>query len=163
LADEHFRQEIENCARALNKKIYIPHGAILGLDGIYDGKKVIENVEVTTIKHPKSLGMKEDISEPLIVYQGPTRWACERFPRNVNVHAAIALSGLGFDRTISKIVADPSTNLMTHVIVVSGKGLHWKIEIESRSVGEVTGSYTPESAYQTVRRLCLSNAGFHLA
>jgi aspartate dehydrogenase len=164
LADDEFRQKLENFASASKKKIYIPHGAILGLDGIYDGRNVIETVEITTIKHPKNLNLREKtIDKPTVVYQGSVRGACECFPRNVNVHAAIALSGIGFDKTISKIIADPGTDRMTHNIKVNGMGLCWGIHIESRSVGAVTGTYTPESVYQTVRRLCSTNLGFQLA
>jgi aspartate dehydrogenase len=164
LADEAFRQEIDKAAKSSGREIYIPHGAILGLDGIHDGKKVLEKVEITTIKSPKSLGLKDEgVTEATVVYEGPTREACKRFPRNVNVHASLALTGLGFDSTRSKIVADPGTKSMMHVIEAIGKGLRWKIEIESRAIGEVTGAYTPESIYQTVRRICLHEGGLRLA
>jgi len=164
LADDNYRREITECAQAAGKRIFIPHGAIIGLDGIYDGRNVLEHVNVTTTKHPKSLGMNSvEINEPIVVYKGPTRGACERFPRNVNIHAAIALAGLGFDKTHSKIVADLQAQTMGHVIEVSGKGLRWKIEIESRVAGDVTGTYTPESIYKTVERLCRQDAGLNLA
>ena len=164
LADDSYRREISECAQRAGKRIFIPHGAIIGLDGIFDGRNVIEHVSVTTSKRPKSLGMDDaEINEPMVVYNGPTRGACERFPRNVNIHAAIALAGLGFDNTHSKIVADPRTETMGHVIEVSGRGLYWKIEVESRIAGDVTGAYTPESIYKTVERLCLRNAGLNLA
>lgn len=164
LADEAFRRELERTAKEFGKNIYIPHGAILGLDGIHDGRNVIERVEITTIKNPKSLGLKnEGITKPVVVYEGITKEACERFPRNVNVHASVALMGLGFEKTRSKIIADPFTNSMAHMIEVIGKGLRWKIEIESRSAGEVTGVYTPESVYQTLRRIGLEQCGFRLA
>ena len=164
LVEDRFRRELENCAIASQKKIFIPHGAILGLDGIYDGRHLIETVNITTIKHPSNLGLKGlQIHKPQVVYRGPVRGACDRFPRNVNVHAAIAVSGIGFDNTMSEIVADPATDRMTHKIEVKGKGLFWKIEIESLSTGEVTGTYTPESVYQTIRRLCEGQRGLQLA
>ena len=164
LADEAFRQKMGRIAKTSGKKIYIPHGAILGLDGIHDGRELLEKVEITTIKNPKSLGLKDEgITGPVIVYEGTTREACERFPRNVNVHASLALTGIGFEKTRSKIVADPRTNAMAHVIEVIGKGLRWKIEIESLPVGEVTGAYTPESVYQTIKRICLEEGGLTLA
>jgi len=163
LADEDFRQKMETAARNSEKKIYVPHGAILGLDGIHDGRKVIEEVRVTTTKNPKNLGLEVGTTQPVVVYEGSTREACEQFPRNVNVHASIALAGLGFDKTHSKIIADPGTNKMTQVVEVVGKGLRWKIETESTPVGAVTGAYTPESAYQTVRRICVEETGLQLA
>lgn len=164
LADDDFRQKMETTARNSGTSIYIPHGAILGLDGIYDGREVIEEVQITTTKNPKNLGLPDEgITKPVVVYEGPTRGACDKFPRNVNVHASIALAGLGFDKTRSKIVADPGATSMAHVIEVTGKGLRWKIEVESTPAGGVTGAYTPESAYQTVRRICVDKFGLQLA
>lgn len=163
LADDDFRQKMEVTAKTSGTRIYIPHGAILGLDGIHDGRKVIEEVQVTTTKNPKNLGLEVKTTQPVVVYEGSTKGACEQFPRNVNVHASIALAGLGFDKTRSKIIADPGTNKMTQVVEVVGKGLRWKIQTESTPVGAVTGAYTPESAYQTVRRICVEETGLWLA
>ena len=164
LADDAFREQMCWCAEAANRRIYIPHGAVLGLDGLHDGREVIDTVSITTVKHPRNLGLADKaILEPVTIYEGSTRGACDKFPRNVNVHAAIALAGLGFDQTVSKIVADPGTDRMAHTIQVKGKGLQWEIKIESYATGEVTGSYTPESVFQTVRRLCMDNMGFKIA
>jgi len=164
LTDDDFRQRMETMAKTSGTRIYIPHGGIIGLDGIHDGREVIEEVHITTTKHPKNLGLPDEgATQPWVVYDGPTRGACERFPRNVNVHASIALTGLGFDKTRSKIIADPGTNRMTQVVEVMGKGLRWKIQTESIPAGAVTGAYTPESAYQTVKRICVAEAGLRLA
>ena len=164
LADDDFRQEMETTARTSRTRIYVPHGGILGLDGIHDGREIIEEVQVTTTKNPKNLGLSDEgLTKPVVVYEGPTRGACERFPRNVNVHASVALAGLGFDKTRSKIVTDPSTNRMTQMIEVTGKGLHWKIQTESIPAGAVTCAYTPESIYQTVKRICVEGTSLRLA
>jgi len=164
LADDDFRQEMERTAITSGTRIYIPHGAIIGLDGVYDGREVIEEVQITTTKNPKNLGLPDEgATQPVVVYEGPTRGACEQFPRNVNVHASIALAALGFDRTRSKIVADPGTSSMAHVIEVMGKGFSWKIKVESTPAGGVTGAYTPESAYQTVKRIGVDRPGLRFA
>jgi aspartate dehydrogenase len=161
LADDSFRNSLQELCRKNGTRLYIPHGAILGLDGIYDGRSVIEEVTITTTKHPKNLGLKEPVSGTL--YDGPTRGACAAYPRNVNVHAAVAVVGLGFDRTRSVVVADPNTTQMTHEIVVKGPGMDWYIRIASKPVGAVTGSYTPESAAMTVRRILANDYGIVLA
>src|SRR3972149_9466373 len=44
LADEDFRKEMEGLAKKAGKKIFIPHGAILGLDGVHDGRTMLESV-----------------------------------------------------------------------------------------------------------------------
>ena len=163
-ADDTFRKKMAGRAEVANRCIYIPHGAVLGLDGLHDGREVIDAVSITTVKHPRNLGLVDEaIQEPATIYEGATRGACDKFPRNVNVHAAVALAGLGFDRTVSKIVADPGTDRMAHTIHVKGKGLEWELKIESYAVGAVTGSYTPESVFQTVRRLCMDEKGFKIA
>ncbi len=164
LADDEFRQEMEMTAMRSGTRIYVPHGAILGLDGIRDGGKMIETVQIVTTKNPRNLDLQERITKPTVLYDGSTKGACARYPRNVNVHAAVALAGLGFEKTRSKIIADPDCNSMAHEIEVTGKGLHWRIEIESVPAGKgaVTGIYTPESAYQTVRRICVDNVGIQI-
>ncbi len=77
------------------------------------------------------------------------------------MHESVALAGIGFDKTVSKVIADPETDKMTHHISV--KGISWKFIIESFAQGEVTGSYTPESVYQTIKRVCGGEPGIRLA
>jgi len=151
LADQHFRDQMQIDARTRKQKVFLPHGAVLGLDGLRDGRELLDSVSVTTTKHPRNLGSAEvSLDEPKILFEGSTFEACSLFPRNVNVHAAIALAGLGFEHTHSKIVADPYSDKMRHRIEVRGRGLSWSLEIESFSAGQVTGSYTPESLYQSI-------------
>jgi aspartate dehydrogenase len=151
LADDDFREAVRVQCRKAGTRLFIPHGGVLGLDGIYDGRTVIEELTIKTTKHPRNLGLDESTSG--VIYDGPTRGACARFPRNVNIHAAYALMGLGFDRTHSTVISDPETKQMRHDIVVKGPGLEWNFMISSTPVGEVTGNYTPESAASTVGRV----------
>jgi len=161
LADDDFRAKVRAKCAAAKRKVYIPHAAILGLDGIYDGRAVIEDVSVTTIKHPRNLGLKTE--EAGTLFDGSTRDACSQFPRNVNVHAAVALAGIGFDHTRSKVIADPSSKTMRHEIRVKGTGLTWSIVVQSEAVGLATGSYTPESGAVTVRRVLAGDYDITLA
>ena len=163
LSDSEFYRQMEDEAKQRGQKIFLPHGAILGLDGLRDGKSLLENVSVTTTKHPKNLGLADsNITEPEVIFKGSTFDACQKFPRNVNVHAAIALAGLGFKETQSIVIADPNTKKMQHIIEVKGRGLNWKLEIESFSASTVTGTYTPESLYQSVVNILSGSAGFRI-
>ena len=143
-------------ATASGHHIYLPHGAILGLDGIADARPIMTAATIETTKSPKSLGL--DLTERTVVYEGPTRGACGAFPRNVNVHAAVALAGLGFDRTLSRIVADPAVSTNAHVITIEGEGIHFEIRVSSFTTGGVTGVYTPLSACGSMDRV-LNNTG----
>ncbi|MCX8995941.1 DUF108 domain-containing protein [Rhizobiaceae bacterium BDR2-2] len=160
LADPSTEAAIQEAATAAGFRYYVPHGAILALDGLADGREVIDTVVITTTKSGKSFGLAEDVSG--VVFEGSAREACRLFPRNVNVHAAVSLAGIGFDRTQSRIVAVPGKAAMEHRIEIKGKGLEWDLRVSSQSLGGVTGSYTPVSAAGSVKRI-LAGAGVGIA
>lgn len=154
--DDALRDKAEQACAKAGTNVFLPHGAILGLDGIFDGREELTEVSVETIKNPKSLG--RDDKERTVLYEGPTRKATELFPRNVNVHAAVALAGIGFDRTKSKITSDPETDTNTHVISLAGQGIDFTIRVSSFSEGGVSGKYVPLSACGSLDRV-LGGAG----
>ena len=96
---------------------------------MFDGSTIIDEVSIETIKNPKSLG--RDDKEYTVVFDGTAREATGLYPRNVNVHAALSLAGIGFDRTHSRIISDPSVNTNEHVIRVKGEGIDWTIRVIS--------------------------------
>jgi aspartate dehydrogenase len=144
-------QAIHQAARAGGRRFFLPHGAVLGLDGLVDGREIIDEVTITTTKSETSLGLEKGTSG--VVFDGTAREVCSRFPRNVNVHAAIAIAGIGFDGTRSVVVAEPGTSAMRHRIQVSGQGIAWDFAVTSQSLGGVSGAYTPRSAVGSVRRI----------
>lgn len=149
--DVAFEQKAKKLAEKYHHNIYIPHGAILGLDGIADGAQIWNEVCIETTKNPDSLNC--DAKEKTVLYDGSTRGACEKYPRNVNVHAAVALTGIGFDKTHSKIIADPSVHSNSHVITLKGTGVSMELHVSSFSESGVTGKYTPLSACGSVKRI----------
>lgn len=152
-SDEAFAREAYALCKAHNTHIYIPHGAILGLDGIFDAREILTGVTIETTKNPNSLG--RDDKQRTVVYEGPTREACQLYPRNVNVHAEIALAGLGFEKTLSRIISDPGVHTNSHTICADGDGdgISFRLEISSPASGGVTGTYTPISACGSLDRI----------
>lgn len=157
LADSRTEQAIKEASLAFGRRFYVPHGAVLGLDGITDGRELIEKLTITTTKSGKSLGL--DPNAEGVVFEGTAREVCARFPRNVNVHAALAIAGIGFDRTASRIVAVPGQVANEHAIVVEGNGFAWDLKITSQSLGGVTGAYTPHSAVGSIMRILSRDPG----
>lgn len=153
--DAQFEEHAKQMAQQYQHHIYLPHGAILGIDGIFDGRTLISSVSIVTTKNPKSLG-RADIQRT-VVYEGSARQACQLYPRNVNVHATIALVGIGFDKTQSVIISDPTVSTNSHTISVQGDGIFFQIEISSFASGGVTGQYTPYSACGSVDRILNQN------
>ena len=151
LSDPQFLESAVDICRSSGTQIYLPHGAILGLDGIFDARELISNVRIETIKSPATLGRSDE--QRTVVYEGDARGAVRMFPRNANVHAAIALAGIGLDKTSSRIVADPDVSTNTHKILVSGEGIEFKLDITTQATGGVTGKYTPISACGSLDRV----------
>ncbi|MEM1514802.1 MAG: aspartate dehydrogenase [Candidatus Bathyarchaeia archaeon] len=132
LLDETLFSEIAKATERTGKKIYVPSGAIVGIDNIKSavlGK--IEEAILITRKPPISFRdtnliekNKIDISsirEPLILYEGPAREAIKILPQNVNVAATLSLAGIGPDKTKVKVIADPAVKNIVHEIYVKGE------------------------------------------
>lgn len=165
LADEELESTINRICEENGTRIGIPHGALLGMDGIFDARESLTDVQVITTKNPRNIDFSftdkyqaDDITEETVLYDGPTRGICSMFPRNVNAHAVVALSGLGFDRTRSKLITDPhSDDALQHVIAEGGGTL---LEIKRSSVIKgVTGEYTLISLYGSIVRALSSPPG----
>ncbi len=120
LVDESFLKKLKKIAQEKGVKIYIPSGAILGLDGVKAGKVgKIRSITLTTRKNPRSLGLKP-LKKEKILFSGSAKEAVKKFPKNINVAATLSLVGIGFEKTKVKIIADPKVKNNTHEIKVKG-------------------------------------------
>lgn len=112
--------------------IYLPSGAICGLDGLKGAKfSGIKKVTLTTRKPP--LGFKGapyvikkkidlgKIRSDKILFKGDALKAIEGFPANINVAATLSLCGIGPKKTKVKIIASPKANKNIHEVEVEGK------------------------------------------
>ncbi|MCQ2085269.1 MAG: aspartate dehydrogenase [archaeon] len=131
LVDDEYRNALFQKAKEHEAKIFIPTGALCGVDGLRSasGDEIL-SVTLTTTKGPKSLlGVQflidngidvEKVTEKTVVYEGSAREAVKIFPKNINVAATVALMGIGFDRTKVKIIVDPNTTSNSHELKVEG-------------------------------------------
>jgi aspartate dehydrogenase len=163
-ADEKLHGNLDALAALNRRRYYISHGAIAGLDGIRDGKEIIQEVKISTIRPEHGYSDLKDLikkkkKERTVIYEGPVRKACRLFPKNVNLFATVALFGLGFDQTQCAIVVDSDIDIIQHIIEVKGLGLRWKIEVQAIPVGDKKKVYVPESFFQTVKRICSEKYG----
>lgn len=71
----------------------------------------------------------------------------------MNVYAAVALAGIGFDRTHSIILSDPIVNTNSHEILIEGDGICFALKVNSFAGGSITGKYTPTSACGSLDRV----------
>lgn len=166
LLDEPIFEVLEEACRDFNKTIYLPSGAIAGLDGIRSVAGELEEVDLITTKHPDSLrgaryfsesGISlDEIAKPTIIFSGSAREAVSLFPANINVAALLSLAGLGSRRTMVRIVADPSTLRNTHRIEARGRFGRMTLTVENvpDENNPRTSRLAVLSAIETLRRIC---------
>ncbi|MDJ0389432.1 aspartate dehydrogenase [Roseomonas sp. E05] len=161
LAQEH----LVALARQHGGQIIVPTGALLGLDAVAAAAEgQIESVRMVTRKPVRGLvGAPylvehniriEDIREPMRVFQGTAREAAKGFPANLNVAVALSLAGIGPDRTMLEIWADPDLQRNTHRIEVEADSARFSMSIEGiPSENPKTGRITPLSVIACLRKM----------
>ncbi|MEE9257397.1 MAG: aspartate dehydrogenase [bacterium] len=126
------REDLVGLAEKNGARIFVPSGAIIGLDGLKGAAAgEIESVTMTTRKPPNSLRgapfVEENaidldaITEPTVIFEGTPLEACKGFPANVNVAAAVSLAGIGPHRTRMRIMCDPTVDRNIHEVEAVGE------------------------------------------
>lgn len=164
-ADPAVERRFVDAAAASDADVYVPHAALLGVDGLVDARGALTSVAIEATKAPDHLDFgfadgldPDEVSGRTTLYDGPTRGLCELFPRNFNSHATVALASLGLDETTSTLVADPDADTARHVISASGPGFDLEITRDSTIEG-VTGDYTLVSIWGSIRRVLGADGG----
>lgn len=153
-------------AAATGARIMVPTGALLGLDAVRAAAEgTITSASIVTRKPPKGLAGAPllveknidvaDLKAPIQVFRGTAREAIRGFPANVNVAVALALAGIGPDRTTVEIWADPGVQRNTHTISIVSDSSDFTMSIAGRPTLEnpATGRITAQSVIALLRRL----------
>jgi aspartate dehydrogenase len=154
LFDDTLRKKLENIARKQHRKIYLPSGAVCGIDGVLAASvEKLDSVTLVTTKPPASLG--KSVEERTMIFEGTARDAVKQFPRNINVAACLSLAGVGFDETKVQIVADPVETRISHKILAHGRFGRLRAEVENMpNPNNPQSSYMASlSAIATLRRV----------
>lgn len=159
-------KELLASLQASKGRMYLPTGAIAGIDAIRAVRHLLETVTLTTTKAPKALtgapffetsDIKLDaIKERTVIYEGPAADAVRKFPANVNVAAVLSLAGIGFDKTKVRIVADPAFTTNQHEITAAGSFGKFQFTVNNMpSPGNPKTSYLAIlSAIECLRSVC---------
>ena len=126
------REDLLKKAEAKAVKVYIPSGALSGIDGLKSAAAGrIDSVTLTTRKPPKGLEgapfiiqkgiVLSDIKEETVIFEGSAAEAVKGFPQNVNVSAVLSLAGIGARKTQVKIVSSPSYTANIHEVEIKGE------------------------------------------
>ena len=141
LAEEPFRQALDEASKKGGARYYLTSGAIGGLDALRAARLgKLDRVHYRGIKPATSwAGLEQNrlkkimsAAQPETIYSGNARSAALDYPKNSNVAAAIALEGVGFERTHVELIADPKAQFNTHEISFSGEDCEFHFSIIGR-------------------------------
>jgi aspartate dehydrogenase len=145
-------------------RLFIPSGALAGLDGVKAmavGR--IRRIALTTSKPPAAFAAAPGarrrslrrLTRPVVLFAGSPRRVIEAFPQNTNVAAALALAaGRAGARARIRVVADPAIRRNRHEVRVTGDGGELACAVESRpSRNPKTSELAVRSAVATLARV----------
>ncbi|MCX9012462.1 MAG: aspartate dehydrogenase [Candidatus Methanoperedens sp.] len=129
--DPGLLKKFVKAAAAHNSRIYIPSGAIAGIDGLKSASVAsIDKVMLTTTKSPEGLKgapyvVQNSIDpgsfrEKTLLFEGSAEKAIAAFPANVNVAVSLSLAGIGTKETRVRVFVDPHAERNTHEVTVEG-------------------------------------------
>jgi aspartate dehydrogenase len=164
LVDDALRASLEDAAVASARRLILAAAGIGALD-ILAGAAVggLESVAMTVRKDPsawygteaESLCDLAHLRTPFVVYEGPVREGARRYPQNVNIAAAVALAGIGLDRTQLTIIADPT--IRTHVVEIEASGAFGSFrfveDVRPTADNPKTGKLVAMALIKTIRQL----------
>lgn len=128
---EHYK-ELRVLSEEKNARIFIPSGAICGIDGLKAATfSKINRVTLITKKPPQAfLGVPyilkkkvrlDNIKEETVIFEGDALSAIRAFPQNVNVAATLSMAGIGAENTVVRIIASPNIARNIHEIEIESE------------------------------------------
>ena len=122
-------ESLLDTAREEGVRVFLPSGAIAGIDALKSAKVAgINEVMITTRKGPKSIkgvpyfeenGIDVDaITEDTVVFDGTAKEAIQHFPKNINVSALLSIAGIGAEKTRVRIIVSPAYTKNIHEVTV---------------------------------------------
>lgn len=159
-------KKLERLALSNRARVFIPSGAICGIDGLKASREsTIRKVILTTKKPPrafygvpyvarKKINLKA-IDKDTVIFEGDALSAVQLFPQNINVAALLSLSGIGPRRTLVRIVASPRISRNTHEIEIESEAgrIFTRTENVVHSDNPKTSYLAVLSAIATLRRI----------
>ncbi len=125
-------KELKSLAGKNNSKVYIPSGAVCGIDALKAASlKKIKKVLLTTRKNPFSFKGNEylaskgidlsKIKKDTVLFQGSAKEAVKLFPQNINVASVLSIAGIGENKTQVRIIACPSVSKNIHEVTIDSE------------------------------------------
>ena len=125
-------KELFALARKNKSFIYLPSGAICGIDGLKALSLVgIKKVTITTRKPTKALEGAEyiikkkinlrRIKKETVIFKGNALGAIKNFSKNINVAGLLSIAGIGTKKTVVWIITSPKYKRNSHEVQIESK------------------------------------------
>ncbi len=133
-------EQAQAVCRRQGNRIIMPSGAVGGLDYIQslssapDMQLIYESLRpVKAWRHElEAAGLDPDtLTQPYTVFEGNAAEAARRYPKNLNVAATLALAGPGLDKTVVRVIVDPTIDRNTHRIHAQSQFGNISLEIRN--------------------------------
>ena len=143
LADAALVARLDAAAAAGASRLTVASGAIGGLDAlraarlaglesvVYEGRKPPVAWRGTPAEQAFDLDV---LASATVVFEGAARESAVLYPKNANVTAAVALAGVGFDRTQVRLIADPAAAGNSHMLTARGAFGRFRIALENAAL-----------------------------
>ncbi len=144
LADQEVFQTLEEAARKSGAKLHLASGAIGALDCL-QAADIGTLEQVTYVGRKPPAGWRGSAAEKKIDlaglkagaqthFEGSAREAALAYPKNANVAAAVALAGIGFDKTTVRLIADADVGANIHEVEAKGDFGSFAFRISGQSL-----------------------------
>lgn len=153
-------EEVFALARSKNAHLYIPSGAIVGIDGLEAAMTGGVNSVNLTIQNPlealidapyvleKGLRFAEFTGDT-IIFEGTARETIQAFPLHGNVVATLSFAGLGPDQTKVKIITGPQ--ITHHIYEIEIEGSFGRIMTRTENI---PFPQNPKTSYLSILSAC---------
>jgi aspartate dehydrogenase len=166
LTDADLLAELTGLAQAHGAQIIIPPGALGGIDALAAASVLgLSSVRHEVVKPAlawagtpaEAVCDLGSLTEPRVFFEGTARQAADAYPQNANVAVISAMAGLGLDRTVVALVADPGAVLNSHRIVAEGDFGKLSVVLENRPLA--TNPKSSEMTGLSLVRMIENRAG----
>ncbi len=152
LAEQVLEDKIAGLCREHGTKLFVPSGAIAGIDMLKAMQSELKSVGIVSRKNPKGFG--RDDSKLTVLFEGSAREACKKFPANINIAATISLNGIGFDKTSVKIISDSKCAGNRHFLHLVHSFGEMQLDVRALpSKNPKTSSTAAYSAFDLIKKI----------
>ena len=107
LADDDLRGRLLATARESGTRLFVPHGAVVGLDNLLEARAMWSSATITFRKPPASIDVAgKNLQGEVVLFEGSAYEIARKFPRSVNAMVACALATVGLGATVTRMIAD---------------------------------------------------------